>query len=132
MLRRSYLFIEPNYKHWTGSSCVDSDYTESDDSGISDSSVNAEEEEEDDDVKDFPSPVKRQSYDNVYSDDEAEKEKEMPTAVSLTSATTTSMGGGEWTDDLSDSEFNAVDNAETSFVNELKRVRGLSIGDECW
>merc|ERR1712038_366271 len=52
------------------------------------------------------------------------------TAMSLTS-TTVSMGGSEWTDDLTDNEncFDHETKDTGDWMNELKRARAASIDD---
>jgi RNA polymerase I-specific transcription initiation factor RRN3 len=137
LLRRSYTFVESHYRHWNGSSCVDSD-------GIANKDIGEElEEEVDIDHDDYHDAISVESEndletDNDHSDDEEEDQKQGTTAMSLTS-TTVSMGGSEWTDDLTDTELNSMDtdNAqvplkEKTWVNELKRARALSITDDCW
>ena len=48
-------------------------------------------------------------------------------------STTVSMGGSEWTDDLTDNENCFDDDTKECdvWVNELKRARAASI-DDCW
>ncbi len=145
LLRQSYKFVEPHYRHWTGNDNND-DYkmneNKVEEAGLVDGNKHEVDDDEliDEDDSDYD--------DDEDDDEDAEEEgdhfdtnKEMNGkevgAMSFTSATATvSMGGSEWTDDLSDNEVNSVDyhmdNGRTAWVNELKRGRMGSIGDDCW
>ena len=159
LLRRSYNFVEPHYRHWTGIDDVNND--ESNDEDVSksiekerdgmkhsnDLNLHSDNESDDDEIDSHDDDDEEGSDDNDddHNDDEKDdnvndlliKGKEA-SAMSLTSATATvSMGGSEWTDDLTDdNDINSVDQAmepgRTAWVNELKRGRGLSMGDDCW
>ena len=161
LLRRSYAFVDPHYRHWDGTANAKDDATD-DSQGEEESSevlsvdkiendnddhVREDEDEEAENEKMHDGEKVSQEEENegptamsVTSEDDGEKikqeeEKEGPTAMSVTSATA-SMGGSEWTDDLTDTEVTATSMAagfgRTSWVNELKRARAQSIGDDCW
>ncbi len=147
LLRRSYVFVDPHYRHWNGSSCeVDSKDDSTD--GTNKHEVHVEEGKKE-------IIVENEEYDGSSSDSDSEDENDddnqdeveeeegdlkETAAMSLTSATM-SMGGSEWTDDLTDTELNDSDMdtdqnkvqlPEKTWVNELKRARTLSVGDDCW
>jgi RNA polymerase I-specific transcription initiation factor RRN3 len=149
LLRRSYVFVHSYYRQWDSSSIVndkkddeeeevkevdevddvhDDDYY--DITSIDDSQSDGFEEDEEEEIADVQSDDEH--YDEQY-------DKHGSTAMSLMS-TTASMGGSEWTDDLSDTELDGIDNSNhrngrvslVPAVNELKRARSLSMADDCW
>ncbi len=139
LLRRSYDFVEPHYRHWNGGCTVSDDIDESEEKEENESTVNH------DDYYDISSDVDDESISqdsSFLSDDEdaedADKNEKITeegkglTAISLTS-TSVSMGGSEWTDDLTDHEncFDREIKDTGDWVNELKRARAMSI-DDCW
>ena len=121
LLRRSYSFVDPYYRHWTGSLNDDdleheSEHEEAthfvdDEVSIGDDDVASEDSDDEED-------------DNAHSLEEANE----CTAMSLTSTTCSIL------EDIdSDNEITADDMAvpKETWMMELKRSRALSIED-CW
>ena len=130
LLRRSYEFVDPHYRHWDGTANAKDDAT--------DDSQGGEEEEASEvlSIDQMENQDEEPIRDEHDEEDDQEKENDdKPTAMSVTSATA-SMGGSEWTDDFTDAEATTtgmdVGYGRTNWVNELKRGRALSIGDDCW
>jgi len=144
LLRRSYVFVDPHYRHWNANSCmVDSsdDSTSSTNEGEVVTKVEESEVKANNDEDDGVSSDSDSEDDDDDSEEEEEEEEEKDgddlkgTAMSLTSATM-SMGGSEWTDDDSDSDMDTehhnIPVQDKTWVNELKRARTLSAENCCW
>ncbi len=141
LLRRSYTFIDPHYRHWVGSPSADYLEDEEEEDVIDEvgGSVHGDSSDEEDDEdssvqsSDGDDSVRKHSY-------EVGAEGQGAVAMSLTSTTCSVMEGHDDDDDDddddeedSDHEVTADDMAvpKDTWVEELKRARALSIED-CW
>jgi len=128
LLRRSYSFVDPYYRHWTGSLNEDDLEHDSDHEGPTnfvDDEVSIGDEDDDDDIaSDDSTEEDDDSVDNEHSLIEFNE----CAAMSLTSTTCSVLEG-----DVSDNEITAADMAvpKETWVTQLKRARALSLED-CW
>jgi len=128
LLRRSYSFVDPYYRHWTGSLNEDDLEHDSDHEGPTnfvDDEVSIGDEDDDDDIaSDDSTEEDDDSVDNEHSLVEFNE----CAAMSLTSTTCSVLEG-----DVSDNEITAADMAvpKETWVTQLKRARALSLED-CW
>lgn len=133
LLRRSYTFVDPYYRHWTGGDTKnneeESDQEEicsvhDDEISVSDeSSIESAEQSQGGDVEEYESDDDEDSIHKEHSLVEANE----CTAMSLTSTTYSALG------DDSENEITAEDMAvpKDTWMAELKRARALSVED-CW
>jgi len=129
LLRRSYTFVDPYYRHWEGSANVsrDEDREEEEDhvenSVQEDSSMSGEDDHDDESDDD--------EHDKFQNDHSLIEVTECA-AMSLTS-TTCSLNESDWKEDEADDEVTAEDMAipKDNWVKELRRARALSVED-CW
>ena len=124
LLRRSYFFVEPYYRHWIGSLADDPSFQESDDESITNSAPDESLEIEGE--SDF-----EDSDDD--EEDSVDHEQSLVEATEVTAMSLTSTTCSFFQEDESDNEITAEDMAvpADTWVKELKRARALSIED-CW
>ena len=134
LLRRSYSFVDPYYRHWTGSLNeddleLDSDHEEP--TNFVDDEVSIGDDDDDDDDDD--------DHDDIASDDSSEEDDdsvenehslvEFNACAAMSNTSTTCSVE----DNASDNEITAADMAvpKETWVTKLKRARALSLED-CW
>lgn len=132
LLRRSYTFVDPYYRHWTGGDTANDDESDVEDTcSVHDDEVSVSDESS---VESEQSQGNREEYGSDDDDDESiHKEHSLVeanecTPMSLTSTTCSVLG-----DDGSENEITAEDMAvpKDTWMAELKRARALSVED-CW
>lgn len=130
LLRRSYKFIHPFYRHWSGVS------QEEESDGPNDDSVAEAEEDESitsEEDSDHSDDESAELNDHLLYEHDDESEC---VAMSLTSTTTASLVSERKEGDDEGDEANEVTAEDMqipreTWVNELKRARALSVED-CW
>ena len=131
LLRRSYTYIDPHYRHWD--SVQDITREESEDEEIDECIYennrvqNSDDNDDDDDDDDESESESDHGGEATLID----ASNESCAAMSLTSTTCSVLEGNE--DDISDDEITVDDMAlpKNEWVSELRRARALSIED-CW
>jgi len=129
LLRRSYAFVDPYYRHWTGSPSADDPLEEDSDGDEIEQAVDEDSSVSDDDsASDHSNEDDEEHFQNDHSLYEADD----VVAMSLTS-TAHSVLESDWKEDDTDNEVTAADMAipKNAWVKELKRARAFSI-DDCW
>lgn len=131
LLRRSYTFIDPYYRHWEGSAVASFDEESEDDDPIEctieDESITSDEEDDMSEHGDDASENADEEDDTFHDDDHHPLSECTP--MSLTSTTCES----DWKEDENDGKITSDDMAipKDSWINELRRARAQSIED-CW
>lgn len=134
LLRRSYAFVDPYYRHWNGGDATHDDDDNDDESAVEQTcSVHDDEISVSDDSSSDESEQSHGGREDDESDDESiHKEHSLVeanecTPMSLTSTTCSVLG------DDSENEITAEDMAvpKDTWIAELKRARALSVED-CW
>jgi RNA polymerase I-specific transcription initiation factor RRN3 len=118
LLRRSYAYIDPHYRHWSGSPSADDMAVEEIDN---DEIIHEDSSDDEDDEEEEGSVQFNENEDDDSVGDDC-------VAMSLTS-TTCSIPLGEDSDDEVAADDMAV--PKDTWVAELKRARALSVED-CW